>query len=364
MRNNRTFVRECRYRAPVRLPVYLALVAAACTNGASGSGGAGGSGNGGASSAGGSGSGGVSGIGGSGSGGASSTGGSGSGGTASTGGSGNGGASGTGGSGSGGAFSTGGSGSGGVSGIGGSGNGGVSSTGGSGSGGASGTGGSGSGGMSSSGGSGGGGGSVSGGSGSGGATGSGGGTGTGGTGEIQSCPSLPGAPTGTQPLPSAAQLSYQRTEMTAFIHYGLATYDGSEQGNPSDSPSIFNPTTLDATSVGQWASSLKAAGFGQAMLVTKHSVGFTLWPSKYTDYSVKSSPWMNGNGDAVQLFTDAMHTSGMRPALYLSPWDQKYPSSKSDYITYFKNEITEILSYGPAYEIEFDGAQFWHFGDL
>jgi len=143
----------------------------------------------------------------------------------------------------------------------------------------------------------GGGGDGSGGS-SGGATVTGGATGTGGTGGSQSCPILPGAPTGTAPLPSAAQLSYQRNEMTAFIHYGLSTYDGSEQCNPSDSPSIFNPTKLDATSVGQWVSSLQAAGFGQAMLVTKHSVGFTLWPSKYTDYSVKSSPWMNGHADS------------------------------------------------------------------
>ena len=159
----------------------------------------------------------------------------------------------------------------------------------------------------------GGGGAATGGSGGGGAA------GTGGTGGSQSCPSLPGAPTGTPPLPSAAQLSYQRTEMTAFIHYGMATYDGTEQGNPSDSPSIFNPTKLDATSVGQWVSSLKAAGFRQAMLVTKHSVGFTLWPSKYTDYSVKSSPWMSGKGDVVQLFTDAMQANDMRVAIYLSP---------------------------------------------
>lgn len=181
-------------------------------------------------------------------------------------------------------------------------------------------------------------------------------TGAGGGSTGVTCPAQAGAPTGTPPLPSAAQLSYQRTEMTAFIHYGLATYDGSEQGSPSDSPSIFNPSNLNATTVGQWASSLKAAGFGQAMLVTKHSVGFTLWPSKYTDYSVKSSPWMSGKGDVVQLFTDAMHSSGMRPAIYLSPWDQKYPSSKSDYITYFKNQLTEVLGYGPAYELEFDGA--------
>jgi alpha-L-fucosidase len=170
-----------------------------------------------------------------------------------------------------------------------------------------------------------------------------------------SCPSLGGGPSPLQPFPSPAQIAYQRTELTAFIHYSMATYDGSEQGNPSDPPSMFNPTKLDATSVGQWASSLKAAGFGQAMLVTKHSVGFTLWPSKYTDYSVKSSPWMSGQGDVVQLFTDAMHAHDMRVALYLGPWDQKYPSSKADYETYFKNQLTELFSYGPAYEVEFDG---------
>ncbi len=189
-----------------------------------------------------------------------------------------------------------------------------------------------------------------------GAGGRGGATGTGGTaGGLQACPAVAGGPAATGPLPTAAQLAFQRAEMTSFIHYSMATYDGSEQGNPSDPPSLFNPSNLNATTVGQWTSALKAAGFRQAMLVTKHSVGFCLWPSKYTDYSVKSSPWMNGQGDVVQLFTSAMHNDGMRVALYLGPWDQKYPSSKSDYETYFRNQLTELLAYGPAYEIEFDG---------
>ena len=134
--------------------------------------------------------------------------------------------------------------------------------------------------------------------------------------------------------------------MTSFIHFSMATYDGSEQGSPSDPASMFNPTNLDAAVVGQWVSSLKGAGFRQSMLVTKHSVGFCLWPSEYTDYSVKSSPWMNGQGDIVQLFTDAMQANAMRVALYLSPWDQKYTSDKSDYETYFKNQLTEILRSG------------------
>ena len=180
---------------------------------------------------------------------------------------------------------------------------------------------------------------------------------TGGTGTvgIQACPAIPGAPASTTPLPTPAQLSYQRTEMTSFIHFSLATYDGTEQGNPADAPTIFNPTNLNATTVNTWIASLKAAGFRQTMLVTKHSIGFALWPSQYTSYSVKSSSWDGGKGDVVQLWSDAMHANGMRPALYLAPWDQKYTSSSATYQTYFQNQIAELFAYGPAYEIEFDG---------
>jgi alpha-L-fucosidase len=88
------------------------------------------------------------------------------------------------------------------------------------------------------------------------------------------------------------------------------------------------------------------------MLVTKHSCGFVLWPSKYTDYSTKNSTW---KGDVLQLWTDAMKANDMRIAIYYSPWDQHYPSSKSDYETYVKNQLTELMAYGPAVEFEFDG---------
>jgi alpha-L-fucosidase len=273
------------------------------------------------------------------------SGGSASGGSAAGGGSpGSGGAAGSsGGSGSGGTAGSGGLGSGG-SGSGGSGTGATTASGGSGSGGTVVGGGSGKGGTGSGGS--GGGATGSGGSGNGGTTGSGGAAGS------PTCPSLPGAPTGTPPLPSAAQLSYQRTEMTAFIHFGMATFDGTEQCNASDAVTVFAPTKLDATSVGQWVTSLKGAGFRQAMLVTKHSCGFVLWPSQYTDYSTKNSTW---KGDVVKLWTDAMKANDMRIAIYYGPWDQHYPSSKSDYETYLRNQLTELFAYGNSYEFEFDG---------
>ena len=102
----------------------------------------------------------------------------------------------------------------------------------------------------------------------------------------------------------------------------------------------------------------KGAGFRQAKLVVKHATGFCLWPSAYTDYSVKNSPWKNGQGDVVRDFTDAMHAAGMRVALYLSPHDDHYPSSSADYETYFRNQLTELLTnYGPVYQVEFNGYQ-------
>jgi alpha-L-fucosidase len=205
------------------------------------------------------------------------------------------------------------------------------------------------------------------GGGAGGSTGGGVGGGTGGTGEggstggatgpggVRVCPVLAGGPAGTPPLPSPAQLAYQRTELTALIYYGLITYDGTEAGSTSTPPSFFAPTRLDANSVGQWTRSLREAGFGQALLVAKHFCGFCLWPSAFTENSVKNSPWQDGQGDVVALFTNATRGNNMRAGLALSPWDAKYTSGKPDYETYFRNQLGELLRYGPIHEIQLDG---------
>jgi alpha-L-fucosidase len=160
-------------------------------------------------------------------------------------------------------------------------------------------------------------------------------------------------PNGVAPIPTVQQIAYQRSELTAYLHFGLQTFDGTEYGDTSDTPSLFNPTDLNAD---QWVSALKASGFRQATLFAKHSTGFCLWPSAYTDYTVKNSPWKNGQGDVVKEFADAMHAAGMRVALALSPWDVHYPSSSASYEAYFRNQLTELLTqYGPVYEILLEG---------
>src|SRR5206468_6244744 len=129
------------------------------------------------------------------------------------------------------------------------------------------------------------------------------------------CPARADGPPAVAPLPSAQQREFQRYELMAWVHFGLATYDQS----PGAPASEFNPTSFDAH---QWAAALASAGFHQVVLVAKHYDGFCLWPSAYTDYSVKASPWRGGKGDLAREFTDAAREAGLRVGLYLSPWGE------------------------------------------
>jgi alpha-L-fucosidase len=161
-------------------------------------------------------------------------------------------------------------------------------------------------------------------------------------------------------------------ELTAFLHWGLDTWDGEEQGNPSDLPSVFAPpSTFNQDVANGWGTTLKGVGFGQAMLVAKHSTGYCLWPSKTTTYSVAGSPWMNGKGDVVQLFVNAMKAADMRPAFYVAPWDQHAPSSANGYQTVIETQIKELLTNynSGVYELWFDGynapiAPIVHWGNV
>jgi alpha-L-fucosidase len=163
------------------------------------------------------------------------------------------------------------------------------------------------------------------------------------------------APKPFGPLPNENQMRWQEMEYYAFLHFSLNTFTDQEWGSGDEDVRIFNPRDLDCR---QWARVCKEAGMKGIIMVVKHHCGFCIWPSKYTEFSVKNSPWKDGKGDVVRELADACKEYGLKLGIYLSPWDRNSADyGKPEYITYFRNQLTELLSnYGPIFEVWFDGA--------
>ncbi len=156
-------------------------------------------------------------------------------------------------------------------------------------------------------------------------------------------------------VPSQEQTAYEDLELTGFIHFTMNTFTDKEWGYGDEAPALFNPTAMDAE---QWARVARDAGMKQLILTAKHHDGFCLWPSRYTDHSIRNSPYKNGQGDIVREFTGACRKYGLKAGLYLSPWDRNHKDyGKPEYITYYRDQLRELLTgYGEISEIWFDGA--------
>lgn len=152
------------------------------------------------------------------------------------------------------------------------------------------------------------------------------------------------------------QTDFLDWQLGAFFHFGIRTFfeghrDWDGKPMPADQ---FNPKKLDCN---QWMETLKKAGAKYAILVCKHHDGFANWPSAYTDYSVKNTPWKNGQGDVVREFVDACRAYGIKVGLYYSPAQADFEQTETtDYDNYFINQISELLTnYGKIDYLWFDG---------
>ena len=159
-----------------------------------------------------------------------------------------------------------------------------------------------------------------------------------------------------RPVPTPAQLEWQRDELALFLHFGVNTFTDREWGDGKEDPGIFAPSALDAR---QWARAARSAGFRMMILTAKHHDGFCLWPSGVTKHTVAASPFRGGNGDVVREFVDACRAEGLKAGLYCSPWDRNSPvyGDSPRYNDFFCDQLTELLTrYGRIDEVWFDGA--------
>lgn len=156
--------------------------------------------------------------------------------------------------------------------------------------------------------------------------------------------------------PDHTQLERLReTPFYAFVHFSPNTYTNLEWGDGTEDPSIFNPTELDCE---QWVKAVKSAGMKGLILTAKHHDGFCLWQTKYTEHSMKNSPYKNGKGDIVKECAEACKKYGIKFGFYLSPWDRnsKYYGT-DEYNDYYVNQLTELLTnYGEIFHVWFDNA--------
>lgn len=175
--------------------------------------------------------------------------------------------------------------------------------------------------------------------------------------------------TTTVVTPNARQLAWADAEMGVLIHFDMPVYQPDYNfrnwGTHPDA-SLFNPTELNTD---QWLDAAHKLGAKYAVLVAKHCSGFSLWPTEAHDYSIKQSPWKNGEGDIVADFIASCKKYNIKPGIYASTTANGYlyvdnpgivqegaPVTQEEYNKIVTKQLTELWSnYGELFEIWFDG---------
>lgn len=170
-------------------------------------------------------------------------------------------------------------------------------------------------------------------------------------------------------VPNEVQKEWADAEIGVMFHFDMQVfnpdYEWRQWGTHPDA-STFNPTELDTD---QWLEAASKIGAKYAVLVAKHCCGFSLWPTEAHEYSVKNSPWKNGEGDIVRDFVESCRKYGIKPAIYASTSANGYywvdnpglvqpgsPFTQEEYNAMVEKQLTELWSnYGDLFEIWFDG---------
>ena len=173
-----------------------------------------------------------------------------------------------------------------------------------------------------------------------------------------------------------------------FIHWDMSSVAGTEISwsrkgpKPLDGPwgspagtggdpvydnlyKSFNPSQFNAK---QWVDLAKKTGMKYLVFTAKHHGGFSMWDTKYSDYSIMNTPFKR---DVIKELADACHKAGIHFGIYYSPRDWHHPDygmgDNAKYETYMTGQLTELLSnYGKVDVVWFDSfgsgksIEYWH----
>ncbi len=139
----------------------------------------------------------------------------------------------------------------------------------------------------------------------------------------------------------------------------------------------FNPELFSAR---DWVGAAKAAGMKYLIITSRHHDGFSLWDSQYSEYDMAATPY--GKGILKELAEECAR-QGIRFGTYYSicdwyrddyPVDYPAPDYSFDeireldsarmiqmnhYITFMKNQLTELVKDYNSFLIWFDGEWEW-----
>lgn len=155
--------------------------------------------------------------------------------------------------------------------------------------------------------------------------------------------------------PTERQIKWQDMEFYAIVHYGMNTFLSKDISDGFAVPETFCPENIDTD---EWADAIAEGNMKGLILTARHYDGFCNWPTETTDYSVKSSNWLEGKGDLIKMVAESARKAGLEFGLYIPVWDKHEPSFKAaddSYNTFFLKQIDELVSsYGKLFTLWLD----------